>query len=97
MKLVKYDANKGIMLSAPDIEEFYDTMLEPYRLAYEFKLRQPATAPVTPPAGEAPEDKPAEPPKPTADDRLDISGDAGTGNEVDLSNPDEALDDLFKE
>lgn len=97
MNLVKYDADKGVILSAPDIEEFYDTMLEPYRLAYEYKTRQSAVAPTEP----APEQKPAEPPKPTADDRMDISGDSGSGaggkHEADPNNPDESLSELFGE
>lgn len=101
MALVKYDADKGVILSAPDIEEFYDTMLEYPRMAYEFKQNKPATAPVpaaAPSAGEPA--KPAEPPKPSTDDRLDISGDGGAGGgkpDADPNDPNESLNDLFKE
>lgn len=69
MKQVKVDKDKGVILSAPDVMEYYDFYLEPYQKAFEFSTNQPATAPVTPPAGE--------PPKPGAEDRMDEGGDAG--------------------
>lgn len=68
-KLVKADEAKGVILSAPDMREFYDTVLEPYRLAVEYETGQPGTAPTTPPE--------ATPPAPSADDRLDEGGDGG--------------------
>lgn len=78
-ELVKTDKDKGFVLSAPDIEKFYDDFLEPYRMAYEHSQKQAATVPPAEPA------KP-EPPKPTAQDRMDESGDAGGGGEVDDPN-----------
>lgn len=68
MKQVKADTEKGVILSAPDVMEHYDDYLEPYQQAYEFSAQKPATNP-TP--------DPNEPPKPTAEDRMDISGDGG--------------------
>lgn len=70
-KLVKADEAKGVVLSAPDMREFYDIVLEPYRLAVEYQTGQPATAPVA-------SDTPPAPPTPGADDRLDEGGDGGT-------------------
>lgn len=69
-KMVKADVDKGVVLSAPDMREFYDTVLEPYRLAFEYQSGQPGTAPTAP----------ATPPPaaPGADDRLDEGGDGGT-------------------
>jgi hypothetical protein len=69
MKQVKVDEKKGVVLSAPDVLDLYDTYLEPYQQAYEFSTKQSATNP-TPPAV-------PEPPKPGAEDRMDESGDAG--------------------
>jgi len=69
MKQVKVDKDKNVILSSPDVMEHYDDYLEPYRLAFEYGKNQPATNPVTPPV--------VEPPKPTAEDRMDISGDGG--------------------
>lgn len=89
MKLVKYDPEKEVILSAPDIEEFYDDYLEPYRLAFEFSQKQSATAPVE-------EEKPAEPPKPTAEDRLDLGGDGGVGSDKDEADPNDPYDSLNK-
>lgn len=69
MKQVKVDEKRGVILSAPDVMDLYDTYLEPYQRAFEFANNQPATnptAPNTPPQ-----------PKPTAEDRMDISGDGG--------------------
>lgn len=68
MKQVKIDEKRGVILSAPDVMDLYDTYLEPYQRAYEYANNQPATNP-TP--------NPNEPPKPTAEDRMDISGDGG--------------------
>lgn len=63
--LVKED--KGVILSAPDMQKFYNTFLQPYRMAFELGEQKPATQ--APPAA-------PEPPKPGAEDRMDISGDA---------------------
>lgn len=71
-KLIKADEAKGVVLSAPDMREFYDTVLEPYRMAYEYQSGQSATNPTAPATPPAPE-----PPKPGADDRLDEGGDGG--------------------
>jgi hypothetical protein len=67
MKQVKVDADKGVILAAPDVVEFYDDYLAPYKEAFETATNQSATA--TPPA-------PA-PPKPTLEDRMDEHGDGG--------------------
>lgn len=70
MSQIKVDKDKGVILSAPDVMDHYDFYLEPYQQAFEFSQGKPATNPVeTPPA-------PA-PAKPTAEDRMDISGDSG--------------------
>ena len=68
MKQVKVDKDRGVILSAPDVMDLYDTYLEPYQQAYVFANNQSPTNP-TP--------NPNEPPKPTAEDRMDISGDGG--------------------
>lgn len=80
IKLVKADEKKGVILSAPDMREFYDTMLDPYRMAFEYANKQSATNPT----GDDPK-KPDEPAKPGSDDRLDEGGDGGVG-EVDDPN-----------
>ena len=72
-KQVKADVEKGVILSAPDVMEHYDFYLEPYQKAYEFSQGQPATNP-NPPA--------PEPPKPSAEDRLDENGDGGASTKV---------------
>ena len=69
MKQTKVDQEKGVVLSAPDVMDLYDTYLEPYQLAFEHQTQQPATNSTTPPA-------PA-PPQPGAEDRLDEGGDGG--------------------
>lgn len=74
-KLIKADEKAGVILSAPDMMDFYDVVLEPYRMAYEFATKNPATNP-TPPAPGAPATPPA--PAPTAADRMDEGGDGGT-------------------
>lgn len=70
MKNVKSDVEKGVVLSAPDVMDLYDTYLEPYQKAYEYSQGQSATNPVPP----------ATPPAPTpgTDDRLDEGGDGGS-------------------
>lgn len=72
MKQVKADPAKNAILEAPDVIELYDTYLEPYQQAFEFAQQKPATNPTPAPAA------PAEPPKPTLDDRMDITGDGGS-------------------
>lgn len=67
MKQVKVDKDKGVVLSAPDVLEHYDFYLEPYQQAFELGKDKPAT---NPPVKE-------EPPKPTAEDRMDEGGDGG--------------------
>lgn len=79
-EMVKEDKERGIVLSAPDIEKFYDNFLDPYRMAFEHGQKQAATAP-PPKEPEAPE-----PPKPSAKDRLDESGDGGGTDGIDDPN-----------
>ena len=86
IKLVQKDEEKGVILSAPDMQEFYDLVLEPYRMAYEYSQKTPATNPT-------PEQKP-EPPKPTADDRMDESGDGGIS---DVDDPNDFVQQVTKE
>lgn len=94
MKQVTIDDQKNLVLSAPDVEDFYDFAMEPYVLAYgNMQTQQPAAPP--PP----PENKPKIPEsKPSIKDRLDESGDGGsTGREADPNNADESLKELFGE
>lgn len=88
MKAVKWDEDKGIILSAPDIEEYYADYLEPYLAAHADELSKDPTPPP------APEPKPKEA-KPSIEDRMDETGDGGTGKVVDKNNPEDSLDDLF--
>lgn len=69
MKQVKVDKDKGVILSAPDVIEHYDDYLEPYQQAFEYGKGKSATNPTPSPGGE--------PPKPTAEDRMDEGGDGG--------------------
>lgn len=78
MKFVKVDEERGVVLQAPDMQDFYDTMLDPYRLAFEYKQNQPATNPTPPPT--------PEPAKPGLDDRLDELGDGGLSEDSDDPN-----------
>lgn len=68
MEQVKVDKEKGVILSSPDVVQFYDDYLEPYKERFEEVTNQSATAAAPPPPT---------PPKPTADDRLDEHGDGG--------------------
>lgn len=79
MGQVTADKEKGVILKAPDVVDLYDTYLEPYQQAYEFSKGQPATNPTPPP------DASPEPPKPSADDRLDEGGDGGASPVDDLN------------
>lgn len=92
MKQVKMDDKKDLVLSAPDIEEFYDFAMEPYMLAYgNLQANQPASQPTA----EAPNIPDS---KPSVNDRLDESGDGGGGKyEADPNNADESLKELFGE
>lgn len=69
MKQVKVDKERNVILSAPDVIEHYDDYLEPYQMAFEQATNKPATNP-TPPVV-------PDPPQPTAEDRMDESGDGG--------------------
>lgn len=92
MKQVKMDDKKDLVLSAPDIEEFYDFVMEPYMLAYG---NMQANQPPPQPTAEAPKIPDA---KPSVNDRLDESGDGGGGkHEADPNNADESLKELFGE
>lgn len=68
MKQVKVDKERNVILSAPDVMDLYDTYLEPYQQAFEYGKNKPATNP-TP--------DPNQPPKPSAEDRMDEGGDGG--------------------
>jgi len=68
MKQVKVDEKRGVILSAPDVMDLYDTYLEPYQQAYVFANNQSPTNP-TP--------NPNEPIVTGTEDRMDISGDGG--------------------
>lgn len=70
-KQVQTDKDGKFVLAAPDALDFYDLVLEPYRLAFEHKNQQSATA-------NTPEPEKPEPPKPTAEDRMDVTGDGGS-------------------
>lgn len=72
MKQVKADEKKGVILSAPDVMDLYDTYLEPYQQAYEFSTKKSATnptAPVNP--------TPPAPATPGQADRMDEGADGG--------------------
>lgn len=82
MKQVKVD--KGAILSAPDVAEYYDDYLEPYQQAFEASTKQLDTpAPATP-----------EPPKPSTDDRMDVSGDGGA---TPVNDPNDFAQQVVKE
>ena len=74
MEQVKVDKDKGVILSAPDVMTHYDFYLEPYQLAFEHANKTSATNPVAPAAPEVP--------KPSAEDRMDESGDGTGASEV---------------
>lgn len=78
MKQVKVDKEHNLILSAPDVMDYYDDYLEPYQQAFEFGTNKPATNPV-------PSETP-EPPKPTAEDRMDEGGDGGASAATDDPN-----------
>ena len=59
--LVEMTKDNKFVLKAPDMQKYYRKVLEPYRLAFEHETQQSATA-------ETPDEKPAEPAKPTQAD-----------------------------
>lgn len=88
MKTVKMDSEKDLILSAPDIEEYYEAVMEPYVLAHQFSQKQ--TPPSSPPPVGIPDA-----PKQSAEDRMDVSGDGGVEKQVNKDDPDDTLGDLF--
>lgn len=98
MKQVKMDNEKDLILSAPDIEDYYATVMEPYVMAFNYSQKG-ATAPAAPAAPSAGQPKIPES-KQTAADRLDITGDGGSGggdNAPDPNDPEANLNKLFGE
>ena len=95
MKQVRMDEGKELVLSSPDVEEFYDLVMEPYLLAYgNMQTSKAGQATQTPPPQQ--NDAPKIPDsKPSIDDRLDESGDGG-GNKNDEADPNDANDSLNK-
>lgn len=99
MKNVKMDSEKDLIISAPDIEDFYRDFMEPYVLAFGHEDRQ---KPATSAAPAAPGD-PAKPTIPdnkqTPEDRMDVGGDGGSSgsDEADPNDPEDSLNHLFKE
>lgn len=95
MKAVKMDNEKDLILSAPDIEEYYRDFMEPYLM----NMGEAAPAPAQTPSADAP--KIPDAPKQTAADRMDVSGDAGGGtggdDDVDPNDPVASLNKLFGE
>lgn len=87
MKMVKADEKRGVILSSPDVMDHYDFYLEPYRLAFEYATKNPATNPT-------PEAPAPEPPKPGADDRLDEGGDGGAST---VDDPNDFAQQVTKE
>jgi hypothetical protein len=100
MKQVKMDEGKELVLSAPDVEEFYDLMMEPYLLAYGNMQTNKADQNKQPPANDQHTQSVSQIPdsKPSIDDRLDESGDGDSGkHEADPNNAEETLNELFGE
>lgn len=104
MKQVKLDSEKDLVLSAPDIEDFYDLFMEPYVLAYSNMQAQQGTQGQASGANQAPASPQADSPqipdaKPSINDRLDESGDVGVGgnDDADPNDPDSSLNKLFGE
>jgi hypothetical protein len=97
MKTVKMDNEKDLILSAPDIEDYYAEVMEPYVMAIGY---QPQAAAPTAPAAAATAEAPKIPEsKQTAEDRMDVGGDGGSGGdtEADPNDPDASLSKLFGE
>lgn len=100
MNQVKMDEGKELVLSAPDVEEFYDLVMEPYLLAYGNMQTAKAGQGGQPPTPAAPETAPKIPDsKPSIEDRLDESGDSGgkRDNEADPNDANDSLNKLFGE
>lgn len=105
MKQVKMEQKKidgkdvDLVLSAPDIEEYYRDFMEPYVMAFGFSQKDGAAAPPANADEKPAEDKPKIPEsRQTAKDRMDESGDAGGGsNDVDENDPNATLNKLFGE
>lgn len=100
MKQVKMDESKELVLSAPDAEEFYDLVMEPYLLAYGNMQTAQAGQNQAPAQSPTPQE-PAKVPdsKPSINDRLDESGDVGVGanDDADPNDADSSLNKLFGE
>lgn len=100
MKQVKMDEGKELVLSAPDVEEFYDLVMEPYLLAYGNMQTAQAGQNQAPAQSPTPQE-PAKVPdsKPSINDRLDESGDVGVGanDDADPNDADSSLNKLFGE
>lgn len=100
MKQVKMDEGKELVLSAPDVEEFYDLVMEPYLLAYGNMQTAKAGQNQAPAQSPTPQE-PAKVPdsKPSINDRLDESGDVGVGanDDADPNDADSSLNKLFGE
>lgn len=96
MKTVRMDNEKELVLSAPDIEEYYADVMEPYVMAFNYKPQAP---PQTPPATPGVPVSPKIPEsRQTAADRMDVSGDGGGGDtEVDPNDVDANLNKVFGE
>lgn len=98
MKAVKMDSEKDLILSAPDIEEYYADFMEPYVMALGAKPAAQAPAQSSPAqAATAPATIPES--KQTPEDRMDISGDVGGGDGSDgnPNDPESSLNKLFGE
>jgi hypothetical protein len=92
MKTVKLDAEKDLILSAPDIEDYYADVMEPYVMAFGFQPA-PAAAPAAP-AAAIPVSKQ------TAADRMDVGGDVGGdagGGDIDPNDAEATLNKFFGE
>lgn len=89
MKTVKLDAEKDLILSAPDIEDYYADVMEPYVMAFGFQPT-PAAAPTAAiPVS-----------KQTAADRMDVGGDVGGdagGGDIDPNDAEATLNKFFGE
>lgn len=91
MKTVKMDNEKDLILSAPDIEDYYADVMEPYVMAFGYQAPQqpaPAAQPAIPESRQ------------TAEDRMEVSGDGASGDDGGDADPNDAeksLDKLFGE
>lgn len=104
MKTVNMDTEKDLVLTAPDIEDYYRDFMEPYVMAASFKGSAPtgAPAPTTTPAPEgAPAPSKLPESKQTAKDRMDVTGDGGSSaagdDKPDPNDPEATLNNYFGE